>query len=121
MTRGVVPGRGFTSPEAARVVEVTDVRAYLAFGWVCSVTNWQAPNKKPVCVCVCVCVCTNDYPHMQVMRALHKAVRRVRGQRAMCAPCRPWHITCHTHVLMLLLCVQFLRACVCAHVCVGLL
>ena len=54
MTREVVPGRGFTSPGAARVVEVTDVRACLAFGWVCSVTNWQAPNKTPVCVCVCV-------------------------------------------------------------------
>ena len=61
MTREVVPGRGFTSPGAARVVEVTDVRACLAFGWVCSVTSWQAPNKTPVCVCVCVlvfvCVC----------------------------------------------------------------
>ena len=52
MTREVVPGRGFTSPGAARVVEVTDVRACLAFGWVCSVTSWQAPNKTPVCVCV---------------------------------------------------------------------
>ena len=61
MTREVVPGRGFTSPGAARIVEVTDVRACLAFGWVCSVTSWQAPNKTPkknrhsesVCVCVC--------------------------------------------------------------------
>ena len=61
MTREVVPGRGFTSPGAARVVEVTDVRACLAFGWVCSVTSWQAPNKTPVCVCVCVCVICTIY------------------------------------------------------------
>ena len=95
------------------------VPIWLSVGYAVSPTGRH--QTKNLCVCVCVCVCTNDYPHMQVMRALHKAVRRVRGQRAMCAPCRPWHITCHTHVLMLLLCVQFLRACVCAHVCVGLL
>ena len=70
MTREVVPGRGFTSPGAARVVEVTDVRACLAFGWVCSVTSWQAPNKTPVCVCVCVCVCVprNQFNHAQTER-----------------------------------------------------
>ena len=61
MTRGVVPSRGFTSPGGGRSSpcddRVTRGRACLAFGWVCSVTGWQAPNKTPVCVCVCVCTC----------------------------------------------------------------
>ena len=65
MTRGVVPSRVFTSPGGGRSSpcddRVTEDRACLAFGWVCSVTSWQAPNKTPVCVCVCVCACSSAY------------------------------------------------------------
>ena len=56
-----MPSRVFTSPGGGRSSpcddRVTEDRACLAFGWVCSVTSWQAPNKTPVCVCVCV-LCT---------------------------------------------------------------
>ena len=64
MTRGVVPSRVFTSPGGGRSSpcddRVTEDRACLAFGWVCRVTSWQAPNKN-LCVCVCVmCVANHE-------------------------------------------------------------
>ena len=53
-----MPSSGFTGPEGRGECSpgggrCADVRACLAFGWVCSVTGWQAPNKTPVCGCVC--------------------------------------------------------------------